>query len=240
MEISHDGYLLPVFRANSIFQVNRWKVFLLGHSKYGSKESWKPEKPIRGLPEKLSDTVRREAEATGAGTATYYTLDELEDIDLDEELGTPDLKSLKKSSDKGNTRFRRGIDFSIITPEGDEIDRFPVSEVPAEKKHEAAEKGETEIEVFRRDGLFRYTRENLVRDSERMSRGETPEPERIEATLKADVHKKRSYATDFQAFLELTEKIRKHEEFVGRRNLEVPEEELIPREDYRLVIWTTH
>lgn len=77
-----------------------WKVFLLGFSKYSSKECWNPEKPLKGLPEYRNDWLYNLVESNKKeGVAseeemdkvfTYYTLKELKEIDLDEPVGLPE------------------------------------------------------------------------------------------------------------------------------------------------------
>lgn len=73
-----------------------WKVFLLG---YGGNDCWSPEKPIRGLPSRefrsdwtwnLIESYEKYNEEEISRHFTYYTLKELEKIDLSEPLGLPD------------------------------------------------------------------------------------------------------------------------------------------------------
>jgi len=77
----------------------QWKVFLLGYAKHGEKSCWKPEKPIRGVPERemRSDWtwnfIERYEDYTIEEVSehfTYYTLEELEQIDLSEPVGLPE------------------------------------------------------------------------------------------------------------------------------------------------------
>lgn len=84
----------------TVDDVARWKAFLLGHSKASSKECWRPEKPLRGLPEYrnewLSYLIQKNKEDDVASEEemdkvfTYYTLKELKEIDLDEPIGVPE------------------------------------------------------------------------------------------------------------------------------------------------------
>jgi hypothetical protein len=94
----------------------RWKAFLLGHQKYGPKPSWDPVEPLRGFPENLSDHIRYDIEndpniretgdLCGADNeeldhldATYYSLSELQSIDLDVDIGYPETDEFKRGED---------------------------------------------------------------------------------------------------------------------------------------------
>jgi len=84
----------------------QWKIFLLGHGKYGPRDFLAPEKPIRGVPERAmrSDWTWNLIEKYEGFNVeeisekfTYYTLNELEEIDLSDPVFMPDNPS--KSSE---------------------------------------------------------------------------------------------------------------------------------------------
>jgi hypothetical protein len=232
--IEVDSYTVrPLLRANTLFATQRWKTFLLGHQKYGPKASWQPEKELKGLPQDVSENIKREAEECNYSYATYYTLNELEEIDLDEEMRVPTLEQLERNKDN----HKYGVKFEIIKPDGEEYGYFPWNALPAEKRVDAIENGSVKLEGFLREGSFSTNAEDLVKDSERMSREDTPEPEKVTVTLDAEVKKKKDYATDFQEMIDLLNELRTSEDIQGNFNIQKGEEEQISKEDFRLVIW---
>ena len=115
----------PLMRVNTLFSVQDWKYFLLERYEYRSEDDYmglpdyssfrfpsfefSSESKYRGLPDDVSRTIIEEKEARDWSRATYYTLKELEQIDLDEEMSVP--KKLKKLS-TGN--LRHAVNFNIV------------------------------------------------------------------------------------------------------------------------------
>lgn len=91
------------------------KAFLLGHGKYGPKPGWEPVEKLRGLPQDLSDDVSRLAEtATREPTdPTWYSFDELQEIDLDEPMGLPDNEDPILRRPRDYLRFYTMVDNEI-------------------------------------------------------------------------------------------------------------------------------
>lgn len=145
----------------------QWKVFLLGHTKYGEKECWEPEKPIRGIPERAMrsdwtwnymEKYEDASEDELSKNFTYYTLKELEQIDLSEPVGLPDnsenkdkyRRCLSLELKKNGEWYSKGKLHSCTL---DQIQKALEAENPIEIKNKNSGKKE-EIRVERRKKSF--------------------------------------------------------------------------------------
>lgn len=79
------------------------KTFLLGHGKYGSYPAWEPVNRLKGLPENRSKTLNDLIEAYDyeIKDATYLTLSELKEIDLEQKMDAPDAEDIIETGNIG-------------------------------------------------------------------------------------------------------------------------------------------
>ena len=237
VEIEVGNGWFPVMKANHVFGCShRWRTFLLGHQKYGSKECWSPEKPLRELPDNLSQLVKNDLQATvdesnedylehittlSEITSTYYTLQELKDIDLDEEIGYPE------NPDKVS-EYEYCVD-CILEYEGSEYE-LNLYFFRSDTIREALNQGGTkEIEVcphaiereipctldewiMAKEAKEKYESQNLdPKDYELLIDEKKLEekPETSEATLRVIPKKKKSHGHGFKEFISILDKIKR-------------------------------
>lgn len=220
---SYNGIL----RADSLFWAKRWKAFLLGYEKYGPKNCWDPVKPLRGRPENHSPLLEGIFERRSENqvedmekSMTWYTLEELKGIDLEEDVGVPD--------DPDNwTDYKYTVDTFIHGVERDP--KVPYAWFHSETIQQALEEGgEIDIEVTEDDELPVDQREKQGKQvSETRS-----------ATLEVRKRKRKDYATNFQKLINLMEDFRTEDSYDRLERISDDGGFYRPSdEEIRLVVW---
>jgi hypothetical protein len=225
VDVTKDVDLMPpkpLLHPDVLFLINElahWKVFLLGFGKSTPRDCWSPEKPLRGLPEyknswlrNLIETYREEGvrEEEMEKAFTYYTLNELKEIDLDEPVGIPD------NPDKWSD-YSYCLDLEMKV-EG-EWRHCSLNGLRVETLEEAVE-SDTPTQISIKDEKF--AREETLVDK---TGGET--------LLRASPRAKRYYGQGFPEFVNLLSEIHENKTFdlkYGHHSTDVSED------DIRLII----
>lgn len=122
------------------------KAFLLGHGKYGKMPGWEPVTELRGLPDDTSKDLSRliKSYEDKIKDPTYITLSELENIDLEEEIGLPE-KGIEEIMLKNWGRY---YNFRKKLKESDEIKGLNPESFDEKELKEVIEKGKKNYEDF--------------------------------------------------------------------------------------------
>jgi hypothetical protein len=197
-----------VFRVNSGFtDTNRWKAFLIGHVKYGSRPYWKTEKTDRGLPENLSQTLKEligENAEIKTDQASYYSLGELRDINLEEVLPLPEDPNSAEE-------FKYCVSMNLEFPESD-IENMNANHLfPAFKASTVQEAldndGQTKVELARNYG---DTNVKKPVDAFEMEGKSHENLEKVSAVLRVERLKKKEFGRGFDRFIEMLDEMKKY------------------------------
>lgn len=122
------------------------KAFLLGHGKYGKIPGWDPVTELRGFPDNQSKDLSKLIESYGdkIKDPTYMNLSELENIDLEKEIGMPE-KGIEEMMLKNWDRY---YNFRKKLKESDEFKGVDPKSFDKEELKEAIEKGKKNYENF--------------------------------------------------------------------------------------------